>query len=85
MNLDHADFRLRQLSAVPVRGTTVLHRKQQLSPAQQITNMCSCYFGIDNIEKHDPNRMISVPIGELDIALHAAFVAGMRYAERETA
>lgn len=95
MNLDHADFQIRQLSAVPVRGTTVLRPvddiaqrygmrplkdMSSLSPAQQVSNMCWRYFGIIEIEEEDPQRMIHVPIGEIDIALHAAFVAGMRHA-----
>ncbi len=104
MNLDHADFVIRQLSSVPVRGTKTeprpaaviekrygmkpLEDTTSLSPAQQISNLCWRFFGLIEIEEEDPQRMILVPIEEIDNSLHAAFVAGMRHAtktKKETA
>lgn len=97
MNLDHADFVIRQLSSVPVRSTKTelpavvieqrygmrpLKDTTNLSPAQQISNLCWRFFGLIEIEEEDPQRMILVPIVDIDIALHAAFVAGMRHATK---
>jgi hypothetical protein len=85
MSIDHKDFTFSQLQVVRApRHTLVLDRKPNwryapLTPKEQLSNIAWRYFGIVAIEEQVDETKCQVRTCDIEAALHAAFVAGMRH------
>jgi hypothetical protein len=86
MSIDHKDFTFSQLQVVRApRHTLALDREPNwryapLTPKEQLSNIAWRYFGIVAIEDAIDEIKSEVRTCDIETALHAAFVAGMRHA-----
>jgi len=85
MSIDHKDWTFSQLQVVRApRHTLALDREPNwryapLTPKEQLSNIAWRYVGIVAIEEAIDETKSEVRICDIEAALHAAFVAGMRH------
>ena len=83
MNLDHADFVEYTLRTVHApRPRVIIHRPapECLSVKEQLGNLAWRYFAIVATEDQASTTRIVAQVCDIEAALHAAFIAGVRYA-----
>ena len=86
MSIDHKDWTFSQLQVVRApRHTLALDREPNwryapLTPKEQLSNIAWRYCGIVAIEDAIDETKSEVRTCDIEAALHAAFVAGMRHA-----
>lgn len=85
MSIDHKDWTFSQLQVVRApRHTLALDREPNwryapLTPQEQLSNIAWRYLAIVAIEDEVDETKFTVKVCDIEAALHAAFVAGMRH------